>query len=31
MVKALDRSARLTEVRLLAKSGGSSGDWTATE
>jgi cyclic pyranopterin monophosphate synthase len=28
MVKALDRGARLTDVRLLAKSGGRSGDWT---
>jgi cyclic pyranopterin monophosphate synthase len=27
MVKAVDRSARLTDVRLLAKSGGRSGDW----
>ncbi len=29
MVKAVDRSARLTDVRLLAKSGGRSGEWTA--
>ena len=29
MVKAVDRGARLTDVRLLAKSGGRSGDWTA--
>jgi cyclic pyranopterin monophosphate synthase len=29
MVKAVDRSARLTDVRLLAKSGGRSGDWAA--
>jgi cyclic pyranopterin phosphate synthase len=29
MVKAVDRAARLTDVRLLAKSGGRSGDWTA--
>jgi cyclic pyranopterin phosphate synthase len=28
MVKAVDRSARLTDVRLLAKSGGRSGDWS---
>jgi cyclic pyranopterin phosphate synthase len=28
MVKAVDRSARLTDVRLLAKSGGKSGEWT---
>jgi cyclic pyranopterin phosphate synthase len=30
MVKAVDRGARLTDVRLLAKSGGRTGDWTAT-
>jgi cyclic pyranopterin monophosphate synthase len=30
MVKAVDRGARLTDVRLLAKSGGRSGDWSAT-
>ena len=30
MVKAVDRSARLTDVRLLAKSGGRSGEWTAS-
>jgi cyclic pyranopterin phosphate synthase len=29
MVKAVDRSAVLTDVRLLAKSGGRSGDWSA--
>ena len=29
MVKAVDRSARLTDVRLIAKSGGRSGDWSA--
>jgi cyclic pyranopterin phosphate synthase len=29
MVKAVDRSARLTDVRLLEKSGGRSGDWSA--
>jgi cyclic pyranopterin monophosphate synthase len=29
MVKAVDRGARLTDVRLLAKSGGRSGAWTA--
>jgi cyclic pyranopterin phosphate synthase len=28
MVKAVDRAARLTDVRLLAKSGGRSGEWT---
>jgi cyclic pyranopterin monophosphate synthase len=30
MVKAVDRSARLTDVRLLSKSGGRSGEWTAS-
>jgi cyclic pyranopterin phosphate synthase len=29
MVKAVDRSARLTDVRLLSKTGGRSGEWTA--
>ncbi len=29
MVKAVDRAARLTDVRLLAKSGGRSGEWHA--
>jgi cyclic pyranopterin phosphate synthase len=29
MAKALDRSMILGEIRLLAKSGGRSGDWTA--
>ena len=29
MVKAVDRGARLTDVRLLEKSGGRSGDWSA--
>jgi cyclic pyranopterin phosphate synthase len=29
MVKAVDRGARLTDVRLLAKAGGKSGTWTA--
>jgi cyclic pyranopterin monophosphate synthase len=29
MVKAVDRSARLTDVRLLAKAGGRTGEWTA--
>ncbi len=28
MVKAVDPRAELTDVRLLAKSGGKSGDWT---
>ena len=31
MVKAVDRSARLTDVRLLAKSGGRSGTWTSED
>src|ERR1700710_1926018 len=29
MVKAVDRGARLTDVRLLAKAGGRSGEWAA--
>ena len=29
MVKAVDRGARLTDVRLLAKAGGRSGSWAA--
>ena len=29
MVKAVDRGAVLTDVRLLAKAGGRSGTWTA--
>ena len=28
MVKAVDPRATITDVRLLAKSGGKSGDWT---
>lgn len=28
MVKAVDRAATITDVRVLAKSGGKSGDWT---
>jgi cyclic pyranopterin monophosphate synthase len=28
MVKALDRAAQLTDVRLLSKAGGRSGEWT---
>jgi cyclic pyranopterin phosphate synthase len=27
MVKAVDPRATITDVRLLAKSGGKSGDW----
>ncbi len=29
MVKALDRQARITDVRVVAKSGGRSGDWSS--
>lgn len=29
MVKAVDKHARITDVRVVAKSGGRSGDWTA--
>ena len=29
MVKALDRHTRITDVRVVAKSGGRSGDWRA--
>ncbi len=31
MVKAVDKHARLTDVRVTAKSGGRSGDWTEQE
>lgn len=31
MVKAVDRHARITDVRVTAKSGGRSGDWVETE
>lgn len=31
MIKAVDRGARITEVRLLHKAGGRSGEWTRTE
>lgn len=31
MAKAVDRGMRLTDVRLVRKSGGQSGDWQATE
>jgi cyclic pyranopterin phosphate synthase len=30
MIKAVDRAATLTDVRLVAKSGGRSGDWQVT-
>jgi cyclic pyranopterin phosphate synthase len=29
MVKAVDKLTRITDVRVVAKSGGRSGDWTA--
>ena len=29
MLKAIDRAMMIGEIRLLAKSGGKSGDWTA--
>jgi cyclic pyranopterin phosphate synthase len=28
MVKAVDPAAVITDVRVLSKSGGKSGDWT---
>lgn len=28
MIKAMDKQAVLTDIRVLAKSGGKSGDWT---
>jgi cyclic pyranopterin monophosphate synthase len=28
MIKAIDRAAVISEVRLLSKSGGRRGDWT---
>jgi len=31
MIKAVDRQAVLTDVRVVAKSGGKSGDWTREE
>ncbi len=31
MVKAVDRSARLTDVRLLTKTGGRTGAWSAAD
>lgn len=31
MVKAADRGMRIEAIRLLAKSGGTSGDWTADD
>ena len=29
MLKAIDRTMRITNVRVLSKAGGKSGDWTA--
>ena len=29
MLKAIDRTMRITDVRVLSKAGGRSGDWTA--
>lgn len=31
MVKAVDRTIRITHIRLVHKSGGRSGDWTGEE
>jgi cyclic pyranopterin monophosphate synthase len=31
MIKAIDRAAVITDVRVLAKSGGRSGDWRRPE
>jgi cyclic pyranopterin phosphate synthase len=31
MIKAIDRSAVITDIRVLAKSGGRSGDWRRPE
>ena len=31
MIKALDRAAVITDIRVLAKSGGRRGDWQRTE
>ena len=30
MVQSADRGARITEIRVLEKSGGARGDWRAT-
>ena len=29
MIKAVDRAARITDLRVVAKSGGTSGEWSA--
>jgi cyclic pyranopterin phosphate synthase len=31
MLKAVDKSIRITDLRLLSKSGGKSGDWAAPD
>jgi len=31
MIKAIDRAAMITDIRVLAKSGGRRGDWTSPE
>ena len=31
MVKGVDRSARISEAKIVAKSGGRSGDWVRPE
>lgn len=31
MVKAIDKHARITDIRVVAKSGGRSGDWVEDE
>ncbi len=31
MIKAVDRHARITDIRVTAKSGGRSGDWTEAD
>jgi len=31
MAKAVDRTMKLTNVRLVRKAGGQSGDWTLDE
>jgi cyclic pyranopterin phosphate synthase len=28
MIKAVDRAARVTDIEVLSKSGGASGDWS---
>ena len=31
MVKGVDRSARISEAKIISKSGGRSGEWTRPE